>query len=279
MRRTARLGCVLLTSATLLCACSHHTDHSADPDASHAEAASEPVHEAHTAPDHNNATAHATATAHTAAHGHHDFAGAEHWAKRFDDPARDAWQRPNAVLDRLALTKVQSVADIGAGTGYFSVRLARALPRATIYAIDVEPDMVRYLNERAAREGLANLEASLGEPDDPGIPAPVDLVLVVDTYHHMRDRTAYFEALVGQHQLAPGGRVAIVDFKPGDLPVGPPDAMKVPADRIIEEMQAAGYGLALDDRSLLPHQNLLIFVAPGATDSPSSPSAAGAASR
>lgn len=194
---------------------------------------------------------------HGAGHAHHRFDGAEQWAKRFDDPARDVWQRPDAVLERLALREGMHVADVGSGTGYFAVRLARALPTGKVYGIDVEPDMVRYLNERAAREGLPNLESRVGLPDDPQIPEPVDLVLVVDTYHHMSDRTDYFGRVA--RQLTPGARVAIVDFKMGDLPVGPPDAMKVPAEEIIAEMLAAGYDLDLDDRELLPHQDVLIF--------------------
>ena len=194
------------------------------------------------------------------AHGHHSFEGAEQWAQRFDDPARDAWQKPEAVLARLELEDGMRVADIGAGTGYFAVRLARALPAGRVYGIDVEPDMVRYLNERAAKEGLPNLEGRLSKPDDPELPEAVDLVLVVDTYHHIEDRVAYFARLAGQ--LAPAARVAIVDFKPGDLPVGPPDEMKIPAERIREEMTAAGYRLDVDDRALLPYQDLLIFTAP-----------------
>jgi len=194
---------------------------------------------------------------HRAPHAHSGFDGAAEWAKHFDDPARDEWQRPDVVLERLALRDGMDVADVGSGTGYFAVRLARALPASTVYGIDIEPDMVRYLNERAAREGLPNLKSRIGEPDDPQIPEPVDLILVVDTYHHMSDRTGYFERVASQ--LVPGGRVAIVDFKMGDLPVGPPDSMKLPADGIIREMVAAGYRLEVDDRELLPYQNLLIF--------------------
>ncbi len=192
---------------------------------------------------------------------HHDFSGAEKWAARFDDPARDAWQKPDAVIERLSLEPDMSVADIGSGTGYFSVRLARALPDGRVYGIDTEPDMVRYLKERAVREGLAsNLSSQLGQADDPQLPEAVDLVLVVDTYHHLSDRTAYFRRLA--NHLNEGGRVAIVDFKPGDLPVGPPPAAKIEADTIIEELEAAGYRLKVDDRELLPYQDLLVFERP-----------------
>jgi SAM-dependent methyltransferase len=197
---------------------------------------------------------------HAGPHGHHRFTDAEGWARHFDDPARDEWQRPDAVIDRLELQDGMRVADIGSGTGYFAVRLARAIPGGRIWGIDIEPEMVSYLNERAAREGLANIESQLGRPHDPELPDDIDLVLIVDTYHHLSDRTAYFRGLADD--LASGGRVAIVDFKMGDLPVGPPDSMKVSADDIIEEMQTAGYRLDIDDRDLLPYQVILIFAAP-----------------
>jgi SAM-dependent methyltransferase len=194
-------------------------------------------------------------------HGHHRFDSAAKWAAEFEDPARDVWQRPDAVLARLELAPDMVVADIGSATGYFPVRIARALPDGRVYGIDIEPDMVRYLNERAAAAGLKNLESVLGTPDDPRIPEAVDLVLLVDTYHHITKRSEYFRALT--RRLAPGGRVAIVDFKLGELPVGPSDAMKIPPDRVIEELSAAGYRVLVDDRALLPYQFVLIFAPPG----------------
>src|SRR5689334_23764588 len=87
----------------------------------------------------------------------HSFGDAQKWAHVFDDPARDAWQKPHEVIQALALKPGASVADIGAGTGYFSARLAKMLPQGKVYAVDVEPDMVRYLAERAKRDGLANV--------------------------------------------------------------------------------------------------------------------------
>lgn len=190
-------------------------------------------------------------------HAHHRFDDAEAWAKRFEDPERDAWQRPDEVIARLALADDAAVADIGSATGYFPVRLARAVPAGKVFGVDIEPDMVRYLNERASKEGIVNLQSVLGAPDDPKIPEPVDLVLLVDTYHHIEQRQAYFTGL--QRYLKPAGRVAVVDFKMGALPVGPPDKMKIPPEQVIEEMAAAGFSIDVDDRELLPHQYVLVF--------------------
>lgn len=185
----------------------------------------------------------------------HAFRDAERWARVFDDPAREGWQKPQEVIAALALPPDAVVADLGAGTGYFAVRLARALPQGHVYGVDVEPDMVRYLAERARREGLANLTVVQAAPDDPRLPRPVDLVLVVNTYHHIADRSAYFERL--QRSLRPGGRVAIVDFLP-DAPVGPPRATRIPAATVKEEMGRAGYGLAAE-HGFLPYQYFLVF--------------------
>lgn len=185
----------------------------------------------------------------------HRFSGAERWARVFDDPARDRWQKPDEVVAALALAPDATVADIGAGTGYFAVRLARAVPKGRVYAVDIEPDMVRYLGERAKRESLPNVRPVLGKPDDPSLPEPVDRVLIVDTYHHISDRVAYFGRL--RERLKPGGAVAIVDFTL-ESPVGPPRSARVAADVVRVEMQRAGYALAAA-HDFLPHQYFLVF--------------------
>jgi SAM-dependent methyltransferase len=185
----------------------------------------------------------------------HRFSGAEKWAQVFDDPERDAWQKPHEVLQALKLAPDASVADIGSGTGYFAVRLAHWVPKGRVYGVDAEPDMVRYLTERAKREGLANLTVVAAKPNDPGIPSAVDLVILVDTYHHLPDRERYFRNL--QKSLKPGGRLAIIDFTL-DSPVGPPKNARIPADTVKKELARAGYALA-EEHTFLPHQYFLVF--------------------
>jgi cyclopropane fatty-acyl-phospholipid synthase-like methyltransferase len=184
----------------------------------------------------------------------HRFENAEHWAARFEDPERDAWQKPEVVIAAMEIPPGGKVADIGAATGYFPVRIARAHPDATVYGVDIEPDMVRYLRERARKEGLANLQAVLGEPTDAKLPEPVDRVLLVDTYHHIGERPAYFRELAAS--LRTGGRVIVVDFKV-DSPMGPRREHKVAPEQVIEELTAAGYR-KVGERDL-PHQYVLIF--------------------
>jgi ubiquinone/menaquinone biosynthesis C-methylase UbiE len=187
----------------------------------------------------------------------HSFSGAEHWARVFDDPERDAWQKPHQVIQALALKPDAAVADIGAGTGYFAVRLAHFVPQGRVYAVDLEPDMVKYLSDRAEREGRKNLIAIAGAADDARLPDKVDLVLLVDVYHHIDQREAYFRRLA--HSLKPGGRVAIIDFS-AKSNMGPPPSQRIAPRRVVTEMAEAGYRLA-DEQHFLPNQYFLIFQA------------------
>jgi len=185
----------------------------------------------------------------------HSFGGAEHWARVFDDPARDAWQKPHEVIQALALASDSVVADIGSGTGYFSARLSHFVPQGRVYGVDTEPDMVKYLAERAKREGLANLTSVAGAPDDPRLPAKVDWILMVDVFHHIADREKYFRSL--QASLKPGGRIAIIDFNQ-DASMGPPASERISPARVKAELQSAGYALARE-HAFLPNQYFLIF--------------------
>lgn len=195
-------------------------------------------------------------------HRHHRFEDAEKWAPQFDSAEREAWQKPDAVIAALALRPDASVADLGAGTGYFAVRLARAVPSGRVFAQDLEADMVRYLGERARREGLGNLVAVQGEPDDPKLPEPVDLALMVDTYHHVADPGAYFGRV--RERLRPGGTLVIVDFKkdaPDDAP-GPPAAMRIADEVVTADLVKLGFVHQRTDRELLPYQYLVFLQRP-----------------
>jgi len=191
---------------------------------------------------------------------HHRFENAAEWVARFDDPARAAWQKPEEVVKALGLASGGAVADIGAGTGYFNRFLSAAVgPSGKVCAIDVEPSMVAHMKERAVTEKTPNVVAILAEPSDPKIPAAgVDVVLVCDTYHHIDNRLVYFERL--KKSLRPGGRLAIIDFKPGDLPVGPPAEHKLAPEFVIAEMTKIGWRVSRQP-DFLPYQYFLIFTA------------------
>jgi predicted methyltransferase len=188
-------------------------------------------------------------------HMHHRFDDPERYAKSFDDPARDGWQMPDRVIDTLGLARDASIADIGAGTGYFTVRLAAAAPAGMVYAVDIEPAMLEHVSQRARAARLENVVPVQAAASGPNLPKPVDLVLIVNTYHHLPNRITYFRDL--HKQLKPSAQVAIVDFRK-DAPEGPPREFRFEADEIVREMKDAGF--RLDARhEFLPRQHFLVF--------------------
>jgi ubiquinone/menaquinone biosynthesis C-methylase UbiE len=192
---------------------------------------------------------------HVPDHMEHRFDDPERYAKEFDDPGRDTWQMPARIIETLALQAGQSVADIGAGTGYFSMRLAQAPAAPTVYAVDIEPSMVQYLNARAAKAGLKNVIAVQASAGSPNLPVPVDTVLVVDTYHHIADRVEYFRKL--RASFKPSGRLAIIDFRK-DAPTGPPPGFRFTEAQITSELTQAGYRLT-GSYTFLPRQLFLLY--------------------
>ncbi|MBI2508850.1 MAG: class I SAM-dependent methyltransferase [Betaproteobacteria bacterium] len=185
----------------------------------------------------------------------HSFGDAEKWAQVFDDPKRDAWQKPHEVIQALALKPDAVIADIGSGTGYFSVRFARMAPKGRVYGVDIEPDMVKFLADRAKREGLKNVIAVTGTSGDPRLPEKADLIILVDVYHHIGDRERYFRKL--RDSLRPGGRIVVIDFRM-DSPEGPPESARIAPDRVKAELKRAGYALARE-HTFLPNQYFLVF--------------------
>ena len=200
------------------------------------------------------------AAAAQAPHEHrHSFEDAEQWSDVFDDPKRDDWQKPHEVIHALALKPDAAVADIGAGTGYFSVRIAHMLPQGKVFAADLEPDMVRHLAARAQREKLANLVAVQSSEEQANLPEKVDVVLLVDVYHHIDDREGYFRAL--KASLKSQGRVAVIDFTL-DSEIGPPPRARLAPERVKRELAKAGYDLVAE-HDFLPNQYFLVFAGRG----------------
>ena len=193
---------------------------------------------------------------HSQQKGQHRFVDAEKWAKRFENPERDKWQKPDSVIAALSLKGNEIVVDIGSATGYFPIRFAKMVTDGKVYGIDIEETMVDYLNDRAKQEGILNLKSILGKPDNPLIPEDADIIFICDTYHHIENRVEYFSRL--KNDFKPDGRLVIVDFVKGDIPVGPPDNMKLSEQVVISELSEAGYKLS-QEVELLPYQYFLIF--------------------
>jgi ubiquinone/menaquinone biosynthesis C-methylase UbiE len=176
----------------------------------------------------------------------------------FEGDERDAWQKPDEVVKQLRLRSGDVVADIGAGTGYFTRRFAAAVgPQGKAVGLDIEPTMVTHINEEAQKRRLPNLSARQVSPHDPQLePQSVDVVFLCDTYHHLQDRVAYARRLAPA--LKPGGRVVIVDFQKRPLPLGPPMEWKLAPEAVTEEFRQAGFQLARSEE-FLPYQYFLEF--------------------
>ncbi len=186
------------------------------------------------------------------------FKDIEFWVKIFEDPERDAWQKPLDVVEAMNLKPGNVVADIGAGTGYLTRHLAVAVgPEGKALGLDIEQSMVDYMIEDAKKLGLTNYTAKVVKTDDPElVPGSVDVIFLCNTYHHISDRVEYFQrALKG---LKPNGRVISVDFYK-NIDFGPPRDHKIAKEVVLSEMKKAGYKLNRDLK-FLQHQYYLEFV-------------------
>jgi ubiquinone/menaquinone biosynthesis C-methylase UbiE len=180
------------------------------------------------------------------------------YIKRLESPARDAWQLPDQVVAALALRPGQVVADLGAGPGYFALRLARKVgQRGRVFAVDVEPAMLSALRERVARGRLLQVTPVLGLADDPLVPAgSCDLVLSVAAYHHYPNRPAALRQMA--RLLRRGGRLALIDFHKRETSMGPPVGERVPREEVLRHIQRAGLRVA-QELTFLPHQYFFVL--------------------
>jgi ubiquinone/menaquinone biosynthesis C-methylase UbiE len=176
-----------------------------------------------------------------------------------EGPDRDAWQRPDQVMDALRIYDGNVVADLGAGGGWFTVRLARRVgPNGRVYAEDIQPQMIESINRRVEREGLQRrVITKLGTAFDPDLPAgALDAVLIVDTYHEMEEPIVLLRNLA--KSLKPDGRIGIVGFTSEGGGPGPPLEDRVDPQRVINNAQEAGLRLTSRER-FLRYQYMLVF--------------------
>jgi ubiquinone/menaquinone biosynthesis C-methylase UbiE len=180
-----------------------------------------------------------------------------------EDPKRDAYQKPHEVMEALGVREGEIIADIGAGSGYFTLRLARHVgSTGRVYAVDVSPDMIRHLHGRVRDMGVLNVSPILAPPDDPLLPQAVNRFLIVNVWHHIENQTGYLNLM--KKQLKPGGQVVMIDFHKRELPVGPPVDMKISRDELLKQMQSAGFRLE-KEHTFLPYQYFLLFT-PSSSD-------------
>jgi arsenite methyltransferase len=191
------------------------------------------------------------AAAAQAPHQHHPPRDAGEYMRVLEDPQRDEWQKPHEVIMALEIKPGEAIADLGAGSGYFTRRLARHAGK--VYAVDIDARLL----EATKKSSPANVETVLATPDDPKLPpASVDTVFICDVLHHISNRPAYYEKL--KAALKPGGRIVNIDFYKKKLPVGPPEAMKLSEQEVEKEFAAAGLR-KVRQVDVLPYQYFLVF--------------------
>jgi arsenite methyltransferase len=175
-----------------------------------------------------------------------------------EDPQRDAYQKPHEVVMALGIREGEVIADIGAGSGYFTLRLAHHVgDTGRVYAVDVNPDMILYLNRRIRDTQLKNIITILAAPDDPLLMnKSIDRFFICDTWHHIQNKTQYLSLI--KRMLKPGGQVIMIDFHKKELPVGAPMEMKIAREDLIQQMESNGFRLAKEHK-FLPYQYFLIF--------------------
>jgi SAM-dependent methyltransferase len=191
-------------------------------------------------------------------------------------PDRDLWQRPDQIMDALGIAEASIVADVGAGSGWFTVRLARRVgPNGTVYAQDVQLEMLNAISRRVQREGLTNVVPVVGKGNDPNFPrqaiGKIDAVLLVGVYHEIEDRVMLLQKLAAA--LKPGGRIGVIDFNLRGGGPGPPTEERVDPQLVVSDAASAGLRL-LSQESFLPYQYFLIFGRVNAATTSTQPEAA-----
>ena len=176
-----------------------------------------------------------------------------------EEPDRAAWQKPDQIMDALAIADGSTVADIGTGAGWFTVRLAQRVgPKGLVYAEDVQREMLEATRRRVTREGLTNVQVRRGSGSDPNLPSGViDAVLVVDVYPEVEDRVTFLKNL--KAAIKANGRIGIVNYKPGTGGPGPAPNEGVRVDSTLVEADARAAGLRVLARGNLPFQYLLVL--------------------
>jgi SAM-dependent methyltransferase len=177
-----------------------------------------------------------------------------------DRPERKVWQKPDEVVAALGLRGDEVIFDVGAGSGYFSFRWAAALSKGRVVAADTEAEMIRHVHHRAMTEGVENIAVKLIQPSDPGVDATADIVFVCDVLHHVADRPAWLRKVASG--MKSGARFALIEFKEGKLPEGPPEGTKIPRAELVTLVTRAGLTLEKEHDGLLPYQVFLVFRKP-----------------
>lgn len=174
-----------------------------------------------------------------------------------EKPKRQIWKKHHLVIKALGLKGDEVITDLGAGAGSFTLRFAPLLPKGRVHALDILPGMLNYMKKRAAQLKLNNITFTLTDPHKPTLGPNTTLAFTNNVLHFVEHPKAWITHIASQ--LPKGGRLAIMDFKMGKLPLGPPDDHKVSPDKVIAYAKAAGLTLKREEHTMLPYQYMLIF--------------------
>jgi ubiquinone/menaquinone biosynthesis C-methylase UbiE len=174
---------------------------------------------------------------------------------RFENPSRAEWQKPEKIITSLGPLDGKTVADIGTGTGYFAFPIAKKTVK--VIAIDIDTRFLDYINHKKQTQQIgANIETRLTTADSSGLKSSeADMVLIVDTYHHIEDRVEYLNKL--KKCLRKGGVLVIIEFKKEKTPPGPPVELRLAEEQVASELKSAGFTIVSADRDMLPYQYII----------------------
>ena len=185
------------------------------------------------------------------------FGDTEKYITFLERQDRVTWQKPGAVVEALKLTGDETIADVGAGSGYFALRFASALPRGRVYAIDVDPAMIHHIRHRTIENTIDNVEVILASPEDPKVPKDSEIVFICDVLHHVENKSRWLQKIHGA--VKKGARLVLIEYKEGDLPEGPPEWMKMSPQEVTATALGAGFTHVSTDNDLLPYQTIFVF--------------------
>ena len=188
------------------------------------------------------------------------FKSVQKYIKMLERPDRLQWQKPDAVVKYLKLKGNEKLADVGAGSGYFSFRFARKLPRGQVYAIDVKAEMLRHIHHTSMMKGIKNVRIVFASYTNPKVPKDSDVVFICDVFHHVSKKKAWLKTLWGQ--MKKGSKVVFIEFRMGKLPKGPPAWIKLAPRKLRALLTAQGFKITDFNQKLLPYQYMMIAKKP-----------------
>ena len=188
------------------------------------------------------------------------FDDVEKYIAFLEKPDRAVWQKPDDVVAALGLRGSETLVDVGAGSGYFTFRFAKALPQGKVIAADTEAEMIRHIHHKAMSDGITNIQSLLTKPEDPEVGKDADWVFICDVLHHVTDRPAWLGRVASE--MKTGAKLALIEFKEGKLPEGPPEAAKIPRAQLVSLARQAGLMFDSEKAEILPYQVFLVFKKP-----------------